>query len=99
MKLIERGDDEFPETLDMLQKRYFHNGGCEEAEVIVSWHKREIKENGWISLYATNSTISSAIKRCRAGIRAVRYDSQGAELFIDKKSARPLHTVLKIRPE
>ena len=95
---VREEDEEFQTTLNDLEKKYFHNGGDPDAEVILNWNKREAKEDGWISLYATNSTISSAIKRCRKGIRAVRYNDEGAELYIDVNYVRPMHTVLKIRP-
>ena len=95
---VEEEDENFQTVLDHLEKKYFHNGGDPDAEVILNWNKREAKEDGWISLYATNSTISSAIKRCRSGIRAVSYNDEGAELYIDVKFVRPMHTVLKIRP-
>jgi hypothetical protein len=95
--MIKRGHPAFEATLDQLEKKYFHNGGDSEAEVIVNWNKREVKEDGWISFYATNSAISNAIKRCRKGIMAVRSDNDGAELFFDTKFVRPLHTVLKIK--
>ena len=95
---VKEEDENFQETLNKLEKKYFHNGGDPDAEVIINWNKREAKEDGWISIYATNSTISSAIKRCRKGIRAVRYTHEGAELYVDVKCVRPMHTVLKIRP-
>lgn len=95
---VKQSDNNFERTLDLLEKKYFHNGGDPDAEVIISWNKREAKEDGWISVYATNSTISSAIKRCRKGIRAVRFNRDGAELFIDVDYVRPMHTVLKIKP-
>ena len=96
-KIIYHNDEDFEDTLNYLSKKYFHNGGDPDAEVIVNWNKREVKEDGLVSFYATNSSIASAIKRCRKGIRAVRYTSAGAELFFDSKFVRPLHTVLKIK--
>ena len=96
-QLIKQEDEKFNDVLNLLVKRYFHNGGDTEAETIVSWNKREVKEDGFISFYATNSLIASAIKRCRKGIRAVRFTADGAELFFDSKFVRPLHTVLKIK--
>jgi hypothetical protein len=95
--MIYRGDQKFEEILDHLEKKYFYNGGDSDAETIVSWNKREVKEDGWISFFGTNSAISSAIKRCRKGIKAVRYTSDGAELFFDAGHVRPLHTVLKVK--
>tara|TARA_B100000287_G_scaffold432476_1_gene491914 strand:+ start:1331 stop:1639 length:309 start_codon:yes stop_codon:yes gene_type:complete len=95
--MIRRGDENFNDTLDYLEKKYFYNGGDPDAEVIVSWNKREIKEDGWISFYGTNSAISSAIKRCRKGIVAVNYTTDGAELYFSSEYVRPLHTVLKVK--
>ena len=96
-KMIKEGSEHFDSALQYLQKKYFHNGGDPDAEVIVSWNKREVKEDGLISFYATNSLVASAIKRCKKGIRAVRFNSSGAELFFDAKFVRPLYTVLKIK--
>jgi len=96
--MVKEEEEEFQETLDLLEKKFFHNGGDPDAEIIINWNKREAKEDGWISFYATTSVISSAIKRCRKGIRAVRYDHEGAELFIDTRFVRPMHTVLKVKP-
>ncbi len=95
--MIKRGDKTFEETLDHLEKKYFYNGGDPDAEVIINWNKREVKEDGWISFYGTNSAISSAIKRCRKGIEAVNYNTDGAELYFSADFVRPLHTVLKVR--
>ena len=58
---VKEEDENFQDTLNALEKKYFHNGGDPDAEVIINWNKREAKEDGWISIYATNSTISSAI--------------------------------------
>jgi len=96
-KFIQHDNEHFSSVIEYLKKKYFHNGGDPDAEVIVSWNKREVKEDGLISFYATNSLIASAIKRCNKGIRAVRFTSSGAELFFDAKFVRPLHTVLKIK--
>ena len=89
-------DEEFEDILDQLEKKYFHNGGDEEAEVIVNWNKREAKEDGVVCLFAANSVISSAIKRCRKGIRKVEPLPIGANLYFDTKYVRPLHMVLKV---
>jgi hypothetical protein len=96
-KTVKQGDEAFEKTLDLLEKKFFHNGGDPDAEAIVSWNKREVKEDGLISFYATNSLVSSAIKRCRKGIRAVSYNDDGVDIFFDAKFVRPLHTVLKIK--
>jgi hypothetical protein len=89
-------DEEFEDILDQLEKKYFHNGGDEEAEVIVNWNKREAKEDGVVCLFAANSVISNAIKRCRKGIRKVEPLPIGANLYFDTKYVRPLHMVLKV---
>jgi hypothetical protein len=47
-------------------------------------------------MYAANSVVSNAIKRCREGIRKVETLPVGANLYFDKKYVRPLHTVLKV---
>ena len=91
-----KDDDNFQSTLDWLQSNYFHNGGDEDAEVIINWNKREAKEDGVLSLYATNSVISNAIKRCRKGISAVDVYEEGAALYFNVKAVRPLYTVLKV---
>lgn len=92
-----KDNSQFSSTLDWLQTKYFHNGGDEDAEVIINWNKREAKEDKVLSLYATNSVISNAIKRCRKGIIAVDVLHEGATLYFDLKSVRPLYTVLKVR--
>ena len=89
-------DEEFEDILNQLEKKYFHNGGDEEAEVIVNWNKREAKEDGVVCLFAANSVISSAIKRCRKGIRKVEPLPIGANLYFDTKYVRPMHMVLKV---
>jgi len=94
---VKKGDKNFESVLTYLEDKYFYNGGDSDAEVIVSWNKQEVKEDHWISFYGTNSTVSSAIKRCRSGIEAVRYDHDGAELFFNISCVRPLHTVLKVK--
>ena len=94
-----KSDANFENVLDALEKKFFHNGGDEDAEVIINWNKREAKEDGVISLYATNSVISSAIRRCRKGIESVDVLSEGATLYINTKHVRPLHTVLKVLKE
>ena len=93
---FKRGDKNFDKTLDWLKDHYFHNAGGTDAEVIINWNKREAKEDGVVSLYATNSVICNAIKRCRPGIQSVEIMKEGATLYFDLKSVRPLHTVLKV---
>ena len=88
-----RDDEEFEEVLNLLEKTYFHNGGDEEAEVIVNWNKREAKEEGTVCIYAANSVISNAIKRCRKGIRKIEPLPVGANLYFDTKFVRPLHSI------
>ena len=94
--VLKRGDEDFEDTLDMLEKKYHWHGGDHNAEVIVNWNKQEAKEDGVVSFYATNSAISNAIKRCRKGIKSVEVYTEGATLFFDTKTVRPLHMVLKV---
>jgi hypothetical protein len=89
-------DPSFNDVVSFLEKKYFHNGGGEEAEVIVNWHKPEVKEDGLVSIYATNSVLSSAIKRARPALKKVDLLQEGATLYFDSKSVRPLHMVLKV---
>ena len=65
MNSVKRGERDFEKTLDLLQKRFFHNGGGPDAEEIWNRNKREVSEDKIVSLYATNSVISRAIKRNR----------------------------------
>ena len=95
-KTYKRGDEDFDKVLIALQKKYFHNGGDEDAEVIINWNKREAKEDGVVCIYACNSVISSAIKRCRKGLEKVDILPEGANLYFALKYVRPLHTVLKV---
>ena len=95
-RIYTQDDEEFESVLNQLEKKYFHNGGDEEAEVIVNWNKREAKEDGVVCLFAANSVISSAIKRCRKGIRKVEPLPVGANLYFDTKYVRPMHMVLKV---
>ena len=94
-KTISKNHPEFESVLDMLQDRFHHCKGGPEAEVIVNWSKQQVKEDGTVSFFATNSSVSSAIKRCRPGIVSVLYTGYGAELTFDSKYVRPMHTVLK----
>tara|TARA_Y100001938_G_scaffold131219_1_gene188061 strand:- start:3182 stop:3484 length:303 start_codon:yes stop_codon:yes gene_type:complete len=96
-RLIHRGDKDFEPTLDFLEKKYFHNGGGPDAEEIWNKCKQEVKEDGWVSFYGTNSQVSNLIKRNRIGIKAVRYDKDGAELFYDSKHVKSFFTMVKIR--
>jgi len=96
-RLIKRNDEDFHSTLNMLEKKFFHNGGGPDAEEIWNRNKREMKEDGWVSFYGTNSQISTLIKRNRAGIMAVRCDSDGAELYYDAKDIKSFFTLVKIR--
>ena len=95
-KSYTRGEEGFEEILNVLEKKYFHNGGDEEAETIVNWHKQEAKEDGVICIFASNSVISNAIKRCRPGLSKVEVLPVGANLYFDLKYVRPLHTILKV---
>tara|TARA_Y100000034_G_C6839051_1_gene379421 strand:+ start:524 stop:832 length:309 start_codon:yes stop_codon:yes gene_type:complete len=96
-RLYKQEDEDFEQVLDWLKSHYWHNGGDADAEVIVNWNKQEVKEDGVVSFYATNSAVSSAIARNRKGIRAVDLLSEGVTLFFDSKAVRPMHTVLKVQ--
>jgi hypothetical protein len=96
-KLVRRGEESFNSILDMLEKKYFHNGGGPDAEEIWNRNKQEVKEDGWVSFYGTNSQISNLIKRNRIGIVAVRYDSDGAELYYDVKEVKASYTMVKVK--
>jgi len=85
---VKRGEKDFEKTLDLLQKRFFHNGGGPDAEEIWNRNKREVSEDKIVSLYATNSVISRAIKRNRKDIVAVHYNKYGAELHYDSAAVR-----------
>jgi len=95
--IVKRGDKNFESVLDMLEKKYFHNGGGPGAEEIWNKNKQELKEKGWICFYGTNSQVSSLIKRNRIGIKAVRCDTDGAELYYDSKHVKSFYTLVKIR--
>ncbi len=95
--IVRRGEKDFENTLSQLEKKYFNTGGDDEAEVIINWSKSEVKEDGVASIYASNSIITNAIKRCRKGIRYVDVHPVGATLYFDVASFRPFHTVLKIK--
>ena len=95
--IVRRDDKNFNQTLDKLQKKYFNTSGDEDAEVIINWNKLEVKEDGVASIYASNSVLANAIKRCRSGIKFVDVHPVGATLYFDAKSFRPFLTVLKIK--
>ena len=95
-KTYKRGDADFEAAVDALEKKFFHNGGDEEAETIINLHKQEAKEEGTMCIFASNSVISNAIKRCRKGLVKVDVLPVGANLYFDVKYVRPLHTVLKV---
>tara|TARA_B100000131_G_scaffold316638_1_gene357065 strand:- start:4668 stop:5027 length:360 start_codon:yes stop_codon:yes gene_type:complete len=98
-KTYTKTDPEFNNVLDLLAKEYFNISGDEDAEVIINWNKREVKEDGVVSFYATNHALRNAIIRCRKGIQAVDLlgKGAGATLYFEKGFVRPMHTVLKIR--
>jgi hypothetical protein len=93
---INRGEDGFEEVLSLIEKKYFHNGGDAEAEVIVNWNKREVKEDKLVSFFATNSALCNAIRRNRGAIMAVTPHPVGATLYFASNQVRPLHTVVKV---
>ena len=89
-------DEMFDEVLEHLTKRYFHNGGDEECETIINWNKQEVKEDGVVCIFAANSVVTNAIKRCRKGLRKVEVLPVGVNMYFDKKYVRPMHMVLKV---
>ena len=93
---VYRGDEKFDRLLDTLKDKFHRCKGGPEAEVVLSWSKIEEKEDGVLSLYATNSTVSNTIKRCRPGIKAVFYNGIGAEFLISTEACRPLYKVLRV---
>jgi len=95
-KKIFRSSPEFEKTLDMLCERYFNMAGDSDCETIVTRNKREVKEDGVVCFYATNSDLCNAIKRCRKGIKSVEVLPEGACLYFDNKAVRHLWTVLKV---
>ena len=95
--IVYRKDKNFNQTLDKLQKQYFNTSGDDEAEVIINWSKAEVKEESVATIYATNSVLANAIKRCRPGIKYVDVHAVGATLYFDTKAFRPFHTVLRIK--
>ena len=95
-KSYTQGDEDFVGVLDFLEKKFFHNGGDPDCEAIVNWNKQEVKEDGVVCMFASNSVVSSAIKRCRKGLRRVELLPVGANLYFDTKYVRPLHMVLKV---
>ena len=88
MNSAKKGEEGFEKALDFLQEKFFHNGGGPDAEEIWNRNKREVTEDRVISLYATNSVISRAIKRNRKDIVAVQYNEHGAELHYDSAAIR-----------
>ena len=88
MRTVKKHDKDFEETLDFLQKKFFHNGGGPDAEEIWNRNKREVSEDKIVSLYATNSVISRAIKRNRKDIVSVHYNDAGAEIHYDSAAIR-----------
>jgi len=96
-KIYQRDDKDFNKVLDILERRYYHNGGDPDAEVIINWNKREAKEDKVISFFATNSAICNAIRRCRPGIAAVQPLEEGATLYFDVDAVRPMHTIVKVK--
>lgn len=95
--LIFRSDPKFEETLDLLCEKYYNMAGGSDTETIVTRNKREVKEDGVVAFYATNSDLRNAIKRCRKGIKYVDVLPEGAILYFDNSAVRNLWTVLKIK--
>jgi len=93
---ISRTDPGFEKTLDMLCNRYFNMAGAPDCETIVTRNKQEVKEDGVVCFYASNSDLTNAIKRCRKGIESVEVFKEGANLYFKNKAVRQLWTVLKI---
>jgi hypothetical protein len=92
----DKNHPEFNNVLDKLEKRYYNTAGDPEAEIIVNWNKREVKEDNVVSFYAENSAVRNAIVRCRKGLEAVEILGEGVNLYFKAEAVRPLHTVLKI---
>ena len=91
-----KNDPSFETVLDQLTEQYYNISGDEDAEIIINWNKREAKEFGVVSLYATNHTIRNAILRCRPGIDSVDVLEEGATIYFKESSVRPLYKVLKV---
>ena len=53
---VDRDNPEFEKILDMLCERYFNMAGDPDCETIVTRNKREVKEDGVVCFYASNST-------------------------------------------
>lgn len=96
MKTHSKGEPDFEEVIDKLEKKFFHNGGGEECETIINWNKQEVKEDGVVCIFSSNSVISSAIKRCRRGLRRVDVLPHGVNMYFDSKYVRPMHMILKV---
>jgi len=92
----DKNHPEFDKVLDRLKKKFYNTAGDPEAEIIVNWNKREVKEDNVVSFYAENSAVRNAIVRCRRGIEAVEILGAGVNLYFKASAVRPLHTVLKI---
>ena len=91
------GDEGFEEALDYLEKAYASHRGDPDAEVIVNWNKREVKEEGVVNFYASNHQLSQAIRRGRDNIIGVEVLAigDGATLSIKAKGVRGLYTVVR----
>ena len=91
------GDEGFEEALDYLEKAYASHRGDPDAEVLVNWNKREAKEDGVVSFYASNHQLSQAIKRGRKNIVEVQLmgKGDGAALAFKTKGVRGLYTVIR----
>ena len=91
------GDEGFNEALNYLEKTYASHRGDPDAEVIVNWNKREVKEDGVVNFYAANHQLSQAIKRGRNNIIGIEMMSKGdgATLSIKAEGVRGLYTVVR----
>ena len=68
-----RCDEDFDLALEELQKKYFHNGGDEDAEVIINWNKREAKEDGVGCIFAANLQHICICKLANANLQMQRF--------------------------
>jgi len=94
---FKRGEEKFEETLDLLVSKHTRAKSGPDAEVIINWNKREVKEDDVVAFYATNHELANAIKRGRKNIMEVDVTTEGATLLIKTKGIRALYTVVRPR--